>query len=483
MKRNNNWLWWVWFVLVAGLVMTGVVFAQGKEVVRVVKTEPANNQKDVSPDLDRIVVKFSSAMKTDSFSVVAAGQGETPEVIGSPEFTDEHTCVIKVRLKPATLYSIGFNSETRKGFQSKNGVPAKPFVLTFRTKETGSAGEIQRGRKPALEDESPASTDTKGRRPSGAKKTVVYKVYVEQTRGAFWVLIPVGWNIEGGIADAPFQSPKINFATSSQDGNASIRYIPGARYLHMPNNPFAGQGTPDAYGNIYLTYMEPVDYLHRVVAPNLYSSEVREVSAKELIDAEQALKRFYDMIGIAIPQIRCGALTIETSENGKGFLDRLIAYSLVTPMPEGIVWETQIIQVRVAKDKVADYEPILMTILSSFQLNPNWLVAMNKAEQQRAQTRMRYQQEILEIQDRMLKHRARTNEEISRSMGLELSNQAQFVDPKSGEVRTLSSSYDNTWTDGNGTFFQTSDPNLDPNNPQVQQELGLSGNFRKMKRR
>jgi|GEM_PF-5086585 len=145
MKRNNNWLWRVWFVLVAGLVMTGVVFAQGKEVVRVIKTEPANNQKDVSPDLERIVVKFSSAMKTDSFSVVAAGQGETPEVIGSPEFTDEHTCVIKVRLKPATLYSIGFNSETRKGFQSKNGVPAKPFVLTFRTKETGSAGEIQGG--------------------------------------------------------------------------------------------------------------------------------------------------------------------------------------------------------------------------------------------------------------------------------------------------------------------------------------------------
>jgi hypothetical protein len=296
-------------------------------------------------------------------------------------------------------------------------------------------------------------------------------------------LIPVGWNIAGGLAEAPFQSPKISFATSSQDGNASIRYIPGARYLHMPNNPFAGQGTPDAYGNIYLAYMEPVDYLRRVVAPNLYSSQMREVGAKELTAAEQALRRFYDMIGIAIPQIKCGALTIEGSENGKDVLDRLIAYSLVTPMPDAIVWETQIIQVRVAKDKVADYEPILMTILSSFQLNPNWLIAMNRAEQQRAQTRMRYQQEILEIQDRMLKHRARTNEEISRSIGLELSSQADFVDPRSGEVRTLSSSYENTWTDGNGTFFQTSDPNLDPNSPQVQRDLGISGNFTRMKRK
>jgi hypothetical protein len=134
MQKNNDCLWRVWFVFVAGPVMTGVALAQAREAVRVVRTEPANNQEDVAPDLDRIVVKFSSAMKTDSFSVVPAGEGETPEVIGSPEFTDERTCVIKVRLGRGHMYSIGFNSETRKGFQSKNGVPAEPFVLTFRKK-------------------------------------------------------------------------------------------------------------------------------------------------------------------------------------------------------------------------------------------------------------------------------------------------------------------------------------------------------------
>lgn len=134
------------------------------------------------------------------------------------------------------------------------------------------------------------------------------------------------------------------------------------------------------------------------------------------------------------------------------------------------------------KEKINEVEPMLMTTLSSFQINPNWIISKNKAEQVRSEIRMRYQQEILEIQERMYKNRAKFSDEISNSIGLELSNQAHFVDPKTGEVQTLTSIYNYTWTDGNGTFIQSSDPNFNPNDVNTKKELGVSGDFRMMKR-
>jgi hypothetical protein len=210
---------------------------------------------------------------------------------------------------------------------------------------------------------------------------------------------------------------------------------------------------------------------------------VKELGSKEIPEAAQALKRFYELIGITIPQIKVAELSLETIKGGNVYFDRLIVYVLIYPLMDNIVWETQIIQVSALKEKLAEVEPILMTTLSSFQINPNWVIAKNRAEQIRSEIRMRYQQEILEIQERMYKNRARVNDEISNSIGLELADQAHFWDPKTGEVQNLTSTYDYTWTNGNGTFVQSIDPNFNPNDPIIQKEIGISGDFRIMKRK
>jgi len=252
----------------------------------------------------------------------------------------------------------------------------------------------------------------------------------------------------------------------------------------MPINEFRPAGSVDQYGNIYMPYMEPVVYLRQIVIPNLYSSgTVKEIESKEIPEAVQALKRFYDLIGIQYHQIRVAELTLETTKEGNVYLDRIIVYVLITTVMENIIWETQIIQVSALKDKLSEVDPILMTSLASFQINPNWVIAKYRAEQIRSEIRMRYQQEILEIQERMYKNRAKVNDEISKSIGLELSNQANFLDPKTGEMQTLTSMYDKTWTDGNGTFIQSNDPNFNPNDPDIQKRMGISGDFRMMKRK
>lgn len=424
--------------------------------VRVIETIPKNNQV-VSPSLDKIVIKFSSPMKTDSYSLVVAGEGETPEIIGKPVFEDKYTCLIPVKLKPNTLYSLGINSKTRKRFVSEDGIPAEPFVLTFRTSE---------------------QIDEK---ISEKAKTIIYSFYFDKTQGAFWLLVPKDWKVSGGVSETLFQGPRFDFSVLHPEDWGTIRFIPGARY--MPTNAFRPFGSVDQYGNLYIDYMEPVDYLRQVVVPFLYSSNtVKEVESKEISEAAQALKRFYDLIGIEIPQIKVAELSLETTKGGNVYFDRLIVYVLITSLMDDIVWETQIIQVSALKEKINEVEPMLMTTLSSFQINPNWIISKNKAEQVRSEIRMRYQQEILEIQERMYKNRAKFSDEISNSIGLELSNQAHFVDPKTGEVQTLTSIYNYTWTDGNGTFIQSSDPNFNPNDVNTQKKLGISGDFRMMKR-
>jgi hypothetical protein len=133
----------------------------------VIETISKNNQV-VSPYLDKIVIKFSSPMKNDSYSFVIAGEGETPVIIGKPVFEDKYTCLIHVKLKPNTIYSLGINSKTRKGFVSEDGIPAEPFVLTFKTSE---------------------QIDEK---ISEKAKTIIYSFYFDKTQGAFWLLVPKG---------------------------------------------------------------------------------------------------------------------------------------------------------------------------------------------------------------------------------------------------------------------------------------------------
>jgi hypothetical protein len=346
----------------------------------------------------------------------------------------------------------------------------------------GLAAEQNQCSKPTISKAKSKSPPLKVQ-TSSAQKIQIYNFYMDQSQGAFWLLVPQGWEIEGGIVSQLFQPSRINFTIAHPEGWGGIRFIPGAKYL-PPDYYFRQPGSVDQYGNIYMPFMEPANYLQQLVVPNLYASGSPSIiKVQELPNVAASLQNFHQLVGIAIPEARVVELSLEVSEGGIAYLDRLIAIVYIYGVMNDRVWETQIIQVRARKDKLAEVEPLLMTSLASFQLNPNWLAAAAKAERARTEVRMRYQKEIIEIQESMMKHRAAFNDEMSHSIGMELADQANFVDTKTGEIRTLTSSYNNTWTNGNGTFVQSNSSNFNPNDPSVQQQMGLSGDFREMQRK
>jgi len=121
---------------------------------QVVSTIPAADSKGVSTKAGRILVVFDRDMLQNSFSLVKAGPGILPPLAGRPRYLDSRTFSIPLgTLKPGTLYSLGFNSAARKGFQSADNVPLPPFVLTFTTAgggKTGPAPAAPRERAPRV---------------------------------------------------------------------------------------------------------------------------------------------------------------------------------------------------------------------------------------------------------------------------------------------------------------------------------------------
>ena len=101
----------------------------------VVKTVPESGAKDVAPGEMEIKVTYSKPMSDGSWSWSTAWQDSGPEMIGKPKYeADQKTCVVKVKLEPGKTYAYWLNSNNFKNFRDKQGHPAVPYLLIFKTK-------------------------------------------------------------------------------------------------------------------------------------------------------------------------------------------------------------------------------------------------------------------------------------------------------------------------------------------------------------
>jgi hypothetical protein len=100
----------------------------------VVRAEPANGAKGVSPALAELRVTFSMPMG-GGFSWTGGGEAypEIPEG-QRPRWTEDRmTCILPVRLKPSWNYRLSLNSASAVNFQSESGVLLDPTPLSFST--------------------------------------------------------------------------------------------------------------------------------------------------------------------------------------------------------------------------------------------------------------------------------------------------------------------------------------------------------------
>jgi len=101
----------------------------------VVQTVPRSGDSNVDPSLTEIRVTYNVEMLEGSWSWGHYNALAYPETTGEPHYeAGRKTCVLPVKLKPGTTYTIRLNSAEARDFKDKEGHPAIPYVLQFATR-------------------------------------------------------------------------------------------------------------------------------------------------------------------------------------------------------------------------------------------------------------------------------------------------------------------------------------------------------------
>lgn len=101
----------------------------------VVRCVPEAGSSDVDPAVKELRVTFSKPMTDRSWSWSTASKSSFPTVTGDIHYlADGRTCVLPVKLEPGKTYASWINSSKFRNFKDKEGRPAIPYLLVFRTK-------------------------------------------------------------------------------------------------------------------------------------------------------------------------------------------------------------------------------------------------------------------------------------------------------------------------------------------------------------
>lgn len=100
---------------------------------RVIKTVPENGAQDVDPKLKQIRVVFDQDMTSGRNFSICGGGSKFPKIIGSPQWINKRTIVMRVRLVSNHKYQFSINCPSAKNFRSVQGEAAEVYPIGFRT--------------------------------------------------------------------------------------------------------------------------------------------------------------------------------------------------------------------------------------------------------------------------------------------------------------------------------------------------------------
>lgn len=457
--------------VLSGLLSASCLVAQP----RVVKTTPANAAGDIEAGPITVEVVFSEAMQTNSWSVVKAGRGQSPEVVGDPWFADTRTWRVRVKLAPGTLYGLGLNSATRRGFvAANNGRPLEPFVLTFTTK---ARGEAKSDTTPPSNGRPGGAAETKAR--GKGPTTVVFQRVTEPREQAFDLLMPKGWLVEGGITRFSPDAfgaknaidAKVDF-TLKRDAQGSVlmRWWPDLYYAEVQNPLIQGMFPPGSKYNetIAMPRGTPAEFLLRLVLPRAHPG-ARNVRVAADQDAPKLAAQYEQFLRTALPMLqqtlsyRARALTVNYEEDGVAYTERLVTcLEDFGPLGAGLWRNRDTFLCRAPGAEFDAWLPVLGVVQSSVRVNSTWLAGEVRGALIRQGILDRTEEELRRLDREITAHRRAINEQIQHDQFLTLMGQEEYINPFTKEVEVGSNQWNHRWQAPNGDLIYTNDPNYDP---------------------
>ena len=320
----------------------------------------------------------------------------------------------------------------------------------------------------------------------GVPATVVFRKIAEPREGAFTMLIPRDWIVNGGIFRVdPNQAggtlnaieAKIDIVIGSDSrGTVMMRRLPKVNYADGPMIPFT-HGPGSNYNGAMVVRMPTVnDYLmwaFKQMRPQ--ASSVSVVYKEDLPKLVQTVRRMSEplnrtiaQLGMRPPEYYAGLVIIEYNEGETRFKE-LIYTLLVDGRASMGVWYNDLTTAMRAPAAEADrWKPVIDIMANSVQMNPRWIAGELKGQGERTEIVRKLMNDIARIDREIAAHRDKTRSEIMTDNYLTLTDQNDYKNPYTGKVERDASNWKQRWVNSSGEYIYSNntgyDPNADPQN-------------------
>ncbi|HJX72504.1 MAG TPA: hypothetical protein VJ346_11140 [Bacteroidales bacterium] len=323
---------------------------------------------------------------------------------------------------------------------------------------------------------------------------------------AFSFLMPINWTFKGGLiwlTDNPGMPATSAFTVSNPKGSEAFEVFPNQPFFWSTNqgslmlHPVGSK----YFGNEVRPIMNAGQAMRQVVLPRFRGSVgnlqiIKEEPVPELARAISAASQ--PQPGLT-SNFDASKVRIEYNLGGKVMEEEIYAvveaYTYPIQSWGSVVYNTNwtvsyIFSYKAEKGKLEPASKVFETITYSFQVNKNWfnkyvqlVEFLIKNEIQRIHNIGDFSRRLAQMSDEIREDnlkswydRQAVGDRIAEDFSQYMRGVDEYYDPIEGKPVELPSGYDNAWTNANGEYIISDNPNYNPN-------IGSNLNWERMKRK
>lgn len=310
---------------------------------------------------------------------------------------------------------------------------------------------------------------------------LVFQRRNEPRENAFSLLVPKGWQIEGGIyrvdpltQGGPSQSiaAKLDFALKKdKNGTVMIRWLPDVQYFDARYSPAGQMGLfPEGsnyQGMTVYNLMSPDSFIRRIAFPYAHPN-VQNFKVVESKKLNKVANNYSNRVKQAMPYTTMsydGAyVKFNYTESGQQYEEVMVCIIENWGQLGGGMWgNKETFFVRAPKNELENWEGLFSVIHNSIKINLQWLVGEIKGQAIRGEIAVNTQKEIERIGREITTHRQKTIYEINNDMYLTLTEQEEYVNPYTNEIEVGTNQWQHRWINESGDVIYTDNEEYDPN--------------------
>lgn len=291
--------------------------------------------------------------------------------------------------------------------------------------------------------------------------------WTDPTEAAFTIEVPAGWQVRGGIMRRGFVGAQSEFILYSPDGQVMARSgdvnfvskFTAPNITLLTNGMWEGQFTSD--GMLIMSYKSGLDFAAYYVQNTLGQNcqNLQWLSGTDRADRIQALAWYSQALGFAMHT--AGEVTYSCQFGGQPRVGYQFAETAVTHHSQlATLWNLQSLFGFIAPpDRARLADAVLFHALTTFHVNPQWMMREAGTNQRIAEDNRRYREHSTQLWQQTQAARWASWDRISEQRGDLLLNQTRVVDTQTGQAYKVQSGSNYYWIDPvNGVIAGTNIP-------------------------